>query len=112
MEQKLKPIKIEIPSPLIQLSLDAMTELKKRGADIKPEDLFATVFRTLDIDYFNDQVEKLTPETYLFEEAKNDPEIMAILSLTAKRLMEAKRVGKPFPSKRGRKPSSEKLEQA
>ena len=102
---KPKKIRIEIPTNILEMALKSLETLSLRGSLIKIDSLFTVALERLDQKYFDQQVERLTPEAHILDEAKNDPEIMALLSIAAKKLLDAKRDGKPINIKRGRKPN-------
>jgi cell division protein YceG involved in septum cleavage len=87
-------LKIQIPHEASNLAQDAFKELKKRGAEIRPEELFSELFDGLSKEYFDEQVERLTPETYFLDLAKSNPELLSEIVATIKKSFKPKRTRK------------------
>lgn len=103
-----KTSKISVPESVMESAIVAHKELKKRGANIKLEDLFLDLFDGVKDSYWDKQIEKLTPDDYLIELVKQNSDARARLLSEAKRLMEAINKGTPIVKKRrGRKPATE-----
>jgi len=103
-----KITKISVPEGVMEAAVSAHKELKKRGANIKIDDLFSDLFEGLKDSYWEKQIEKLTPDDYLIELVKQNSDARARLLSEAKRLMDAINRGTPIVKKRrGRKPASE-----
>ncbi len=89
-EPKGQLFRVALPEHIGAKAQEAIAALKERGADLKLEDLLKELIDKADERYFDRQVEKLTPDTFIFEQAKNHPEILASLIKKAKRAIEQK----------------------
>lgn len=77
--------------------------LKDRKASIKFEDLFHDAFSAMDDDYWKQQIDRHTPDEYLLEIAKENPETKKFLIQQARRALEMLNRGEPILKER-RKP--------
>ena len=106
VNQEKKSFKIQVPESVMESAINTHKELKKRGASVKIDDLFMDLFASIDSDYWDQQIEKITPDDYLIELVKQNSDARASLLREAKRLMDAINKGVPIAQKkRGRKPS-------
>ena len=99
-DQKQKLLKIELPEEISQMANETMMHLKKRGANIKCEAIFAALFADLDKKYFDKQIDRLTPDDYLLELVKQNPEAHLHLVLQAKRILNAVNRGESINKER------------
>ena len=85
--------RVSIPDVLAVKAQEVLLLLKGKGADIKVDDLFQDLFAKVDDRYWERQEEKLTPDIYIFEQAKRDPALMAALIKKAKKGLEKSQRG-------------------
>ena len=93
--------RVSLPEDVASKANETLQVLKERGADIKLEEIFQELFERVDERYWNRQIERLTPETFIFEQAKSDPVLMMALIKKAKRGLEKQqRAGSDSSSKK------------
>lgn len=102
-----KPVRMLIPDECLPAFQALKERLKKFEVDVKPEQVFRALFKNLDEEFYKKIEEELTPPEMQLEDAKKHPEIMAILISNYKKMLEAKKAGKPIGVKRGRKPGAQ-----
>lgn len=95
--------RISLPDDVAAKAIETLQTLKDRGAEIKLEEIFHDLFERADERYWNRQIERLTPDTYIFEQAKSDPALMMALIKKAKRGLEKKHRVSREPSNKKRK---------
>jgi hypothetical protein len=100
-------VKISIPDEINDRAGQAFRELKKRGAQVRMEDLFADLLLKADEKYFDAQVEKHTPDEYLINLAIQNPEAKRLLIEQARKALEAINKGDAPVKVRMRAPKGE-----
>jgi hypothetical protein len=95
IEKKKRPTSLRVPEQMSLWVENALRELKARGAEVSIEELFAPALARINEQYFVKRVEELTPDHHLLEIAKSHPEVLRVLSLHAKKLLEAASRGEP-----------------
>lgn len=82
--------RVSLPEDVASKANETLQTLKDRGADVKLEELFHDLLERVDDRYWKRQIERLTPDTFIFEQAKSDPELLQALIKKAKRGLEKK----------------------
>ncbi|MBU6375027.1 MAG: hypothetical protein KGQ59_03455 [Bdellovibrionales bacterium] len=102
-ESKNGSSKISLPDVVAIKANETLQALKDRGAEVRIEELFQDLFEKADERYWSRQIERLTPDSYIFEQAKSDPALMMALIKKAKRGLEKKQRVNGEPSNKKRK---------
>ncbi len=106
-ERKLS--KISISEEVFDSANRTLKELKKRGSTVRIEDIFIDLFLAANAQYWEDQLQKFTPDDYLLELAKQNPEARLYLIQQAKHALEVVGRGESLNKERkrpGPKPKS------
>jgi hypothetical protein len=106
-KQELRIVRIRLGDVVSVKAQETLKTLKERGSDVKLEDLFEELLNNADEGYWDRQVERFTPDDYLLDLARRNPEARKYLILQAKRVMASLESGNgvPLEPKRpGRKP--------
>lgn len=84
-----KQSKIIVCDEALDQALRTLQELKKRGATVRLDDLFSDVLLKIEPSYWDEQLQKHTPDDYLLELAKQNPETRKYLMKQARRALDA-----------------------
>lgn len=109
-----KKYKISISEDIYLKAIKVQKDLKLRGANVKIDELFSDLLMKADEAYWKAQQDRHTPEDYLFDLAKEHPEVRAYLIKYAKRAFDKVERGENLDSgmRRGRKPKTNHSEQS
>lgn len=94
-ENKKRALTLRLPEQQSGMVEAALMELKRRGRIETIDVLLSPLFTKITETYLTKRVEELTPDHHLIEIAKEYPEVMRVLSIQAKKLIEAAKAGRP-----------------
>jgi hypothetical protein len=111
-ERKAKEVKMPLSRIALPESVNARVQetlkiLRARGAELRIEELFSEMFSALPEQYWENQIERLTPPTYFLEKAKENPEVLSFLLKQAKKAFEQLERGEPLEKERKKRSATD-----
>jgi hypothetical protein len=78
-------VRIKVSGAISVKAKEVVAELKRRGAQVTLDELFGEYIEAIPARYFDDQLQKRTPEPYYLEAASKVPELRDMLIRFAKK---------------------------